>query len=86
MGWLFMVILVIAVVAALVWGGSTAGRALWARGGQDDKQRSAPRSPSRHGAEVVDLVGIALAERGIGRRVGHEPKACGGGPSRVPHR
>jgi putative membrane protein len=42
-GWFLMVILVIAVVAALVWGGSTAGRALWARGDQDDKQRSALR-------------------------------------------
>jgi putative membrane protein len=42
-GWFFMVILVIAVVAALVRGGSTAGRTFWARGGQDDKERSALR-------------------------------------------
>ncbi|HZD68362.1 MAG TPA: SHOCT domain-containing protein [Actinomycetes bacterium] len=42
-GWFFMVILVIAVVAALVWGGSTAGRAVWTRGDQDGEQRSALR-------------------------------------------
>jgi putative membrane protein len=43
MGWFFMVILAIAVVAALAWGGSAAGRTFWAHGDQDDKQRSALR-------------------------------------------
>jgi putative membrane protein len=42
-GWFFMAILIIAVVAALAWGGSTAGRAFWARGDQDAKERSALR-------------------------------------------
>ena len=40
-GGLFMVILVIVVVALFVGGGSAAGRAFWAGGGQDAKQRSA---------------------------------------------
>lgn len=42
-GGFFMVILVIAVVALFVWGGSPAGRALWARGDQDGGERSALR-------------------------------------------
>jgi putative membrane protein len=40
-GWLFMAIVVIAVVAVLVRGGSTAGRAFWAGGDQDGGERSA---------------------------------------------
>jgi hypothetical protein len=40
-GGLFMVILVIAVVALFIGGGSIAGRAFWARGDQDAKERSA---------------------------------------------
>jgi len=42
-GWFFMVILAVAVVALLVWGASTPGRALWARGDQDGGERSALR-------------------------------------------
>jgi putative membrane protein len=42
-GGFFMVILVIAVVALLVWGGSPAGRGFWGRGDQDGGERSALR-------------------------------------------
>lgn len=40
-GWFFMMLLPIAVVALVVWGVSTRGRAFWARGDQDGKERSA---------------------------------------------
>jgi len=40
-GWLFMMILPIAVVALVVWALSASGRAFWAGGDQDAKQRSA---------------------------------------------
>jgi putative membrane protein len=40
-GWFFMVILAIAVVAVLVWGMSPSGRAFWPRGGQDGGDQSA---------------------------------------------
>jgi len=40
-GWLFMVILPIAVVALVVWALSTSGKAFWARGDQAGKERSA---------------------------------------------
>lgn len=43
-GGFFMMILVIAVVALFVWGGSTEGRAFWARGDQDGGERSALRT------------------------------------------
>lgn len=39
-----MMILPIAVVALIVWGVSPAGRAFWARGGQDGGERSALRT------------------------------------------
>ena len=40
-GWFFMMILPVVVVALLIWSVSPAGRAFWARGDQDGKQRSA---------------------------------------------
>ena len=40
-GWLFMVLLPIVVVALVIWALSASGRAFWAGGDQDTKQRSA---------------------------------------------
>ena len=40
-GGFFMLALFVVVVALLVWGGSTAGRAFWVRGDQAGTQRSA---------------------------------------------
>ncbi len=42
-GWLVMVVLAVVVVALLVWGVSTPGRAWWARRDQDAKERPALR-------------------------------------------
>ena len=42
-GWVFMVVLAIAVVALVIWGVSTPGRAFWARGDQAGEERSALR-------------------------------------------
>jgi putative membrane protein len=40
-GWFFMVLLPIVVVALVVWALSASGKAFWAQGDQDAKQRSA---------------------------------------------
>lgn len=42
-GWLFMVVLAVAVVALLVWGASASGRTFWARHDQDGDETSALR-------------------------------------------
>jgi putative membrane protein len=40
-GWFFMMVLPIVVVALVVWGVSTRGRAFWAGGDRDGEERSA---------------------------------------------
>jgi putative membrane protein len=54
-GGLLMVIVAIAVVALLVGGASTAGRAFWARGNQDAGERSALRTlEERYASGEID--------------------------------
>jgi putative membrane protein len=42
-GWILMVLLVVGAVVVLVWGTSASGRAFWAGGDQNAKERSALR-------------------------------------------
>jgi uncharacterized membrane protein len=54
-GWLFLVIVVVAVAAALVRTGSSSGRGFWASGNQDDGEQSALRIlEERYASGAID--------------------------------